>query len=138
MQRRIAGLLIVFILGASSLHAQIRVAPKASKGGEKQGEAWAEVPESFKKIKIPDWPMPSDLKQWNTTDRDKTRATLLQCLGDMPPRPDPSKVKVVFKEEHDDYTLERFEFHNGVDMVVPGILLIPKNRKGPVPAIVGL
>jgi hypothetical protein len=141
MYRRITTLLIVFTLalfGVSSLHAQVRATPKASKGGEKQGEAWAEVPESFKKIKIPDWPMPTDLKQWNATDRDKTRTTLLQCLGDMPPRPDPSKVKVVSKEEHDDYTLERFEFHNGVDMVVPGILLIPKNRKGPVPAIVGL
>ena len=56
----------------------------------------------------------------------------------MPPRPDPRKVKVVSKEDHGDYTLERFEFHNGVDMVVPGILLIPKDRKGPVPAIVGL
>jgi dienelactone hydrolase len=56
----------------------------------------------------------------------------------MPPRPDPRAVKVVSKEEHDVYTLERFEFHNGVDMVVPGILIIPRDRKGPAPAIVGL
>ena len=96
------------------------------------------MPESFRGMKIPDWPMPTDLERWNSVDRARTRATLLQCLGDMPPRPDPRRVKVVSKEEHDGYTLERFEFHNGVDMVVPGILLVPTNRKGPVPAIVGL
>ena len=60
------------------------------------------------------------------------------CLGEMPPRPDPAKVEVLSREEHDGYTLERFEFHNGVDMVVPGMLLLPKGRKGPAPAIVGM
>jgi dienelactone hydrolase len=124
--------------GGSSLPAQVRVTPKASKGGEKQGDAWAEVPASFKRIRIPDWPMPTDLKRWNDMDRARTRATLLRCLGDLPPRPDPHKFKVVSKEDHDGYTLERFEFFNGVDMVVPGILLIPKNRRGAVPAIIGL
>jgi dienelactone hydrolase len=141
MIRRMTGLLVlvsVVLLGESSLLAQVRVTPKASKGGEKPGAAWAEVPELFKKIKIPNWPMPTDLKRWNSVDRARTRTTLLRCLGDMPPRPDPHKVKVLSKEEHDEYTLERFEFHNGVDMVVPGILLIPKNRKGRVPAIIGL
>ena len=56
----------------------------------------------------------------------------------MPPRPDPSKVEVVSREEHDGYTLERFRFHNGVDAVVPGILLLPKGLKRPAPAIIGL
>jgi len=137
-------LLAAWIVVASALAfhgpspAQIRVTPKASKGGEKQGEAWAEVPDTFKAMKIPDWPVPTDLKKWQDSDRPKTRATLLHCLGEMPPRPDPAKVKVVAKEEHDAYTVERFEFHNGVDMVVPGILVIPKNRKGPTPAVMGL
>src|SRR5262249_52154396 len=61
-----------------------------------------------------------------------------RCLGEMPARPDPRKVKVLSREDKGDYTLERFEFHNGVDMVVPGILLVPKGVKGPVPAIVAL
>jgi len=123
---------------STSLDAQDRVTPREAKGGEKQGVAWAEVPELFKTMKIPDWPMPTDLKKWQEVDRAKTRATLLQCLGDMPPRPDPKKVKIVSKEEFDDYTLERFEFHNGVDMVVPGIIAIPKKRSGPLPAVMGL
>src|SRR5215467_9865204 len=123
---------------AAPLLAQVRVTPKEAKGGEKQGQPWAEVPETFRNLKIPDWPVPTDLKRWQDVDREKTRATLLRCLGEMPPRPDPKKVKVVSKEEFDDYTLERFEFHNGVDMVVPGILLLPRDRKGPVPAVIGL
>src|SRR5262249_25625048 len=44
----------------------------------------------------------------------------------------------VSREDQGDYILERFEFHNGVDMMVPGVLLLPKNRKGPTPAIIGL
>jgi dienelactone hydrolase len=126
------------LLLSPALAAQVRVTPKEAKGGEKQGEPWAEVPELFRGLKIPEWPLPTDLKRWQEVDRAKTRATLLQCLGEMPPRPDPKLVKVLSKEDLGDYTLERFEFHNGVDMVVPGILLIPKGRKGPAPAVVGL
>src|SRR5262249_1307468 len=59
------------------------------------------------------------------------------CLGEMPERPNPVKVKLTSKvEDRDGYTLERFEFFNGVDNTVPGVMLIPKGVKGPVPAIV--
>src|SRR5436190_19885697 len=119
----LAGLLLSM---GSALDAQEPVTPQKAKGGEKQGEAWAEVPESFRSLKIPDWPMPTDLKRWQEVDRARTRATLLRCLGEMPPRPDPRQVKVLAREDHDDYTLERFEFFNGVDMVVSGILVLPR------------
>jgi dienelactone hydrolase len=89
-------------------------------------------------MRIPDWPLPTDLAQWEKTDRAKTRQTLVELLGPMPPRPDPANVRVISKEDHGAYTLERFEFYNGVDMVVPGIILIPKKRVGRVPAILGL
>src|SRR5262249_56137525 len=98
----------------------------------------AEVPDTFKGMKIPDWPVPTDLKRWQDSDRARTRETLLGCLGELPPRPDPRKVKVVSREDHDGYTLERFEFHNGVDMVVTGVLLLPKHPKGPPPPLVPL
>jgi dienelactone hydrolase len=123
---------------SGSLPAQVRVTPQKSKGGVKYGEPWADVPESFRDLKIPDWPIPTDRKQWQDVDRSKTRQIMLQCLGEMPQRPDPAKVKVVSREERDDYVVEKLEFHNGVDMVVTGILVVPKNRKGPVPAIVGM
>jgi dienelactone hydrolase len=135
---RLTTALLLLLLSVSILTAQIRVTPAKAKGGEKQGEAWAEVPDTFRVMKIPEWPIPTNLDQWQKVDRDKTRATLLECLGDLPPRPDPAKVRVLSKEDMGDYTLERFEFHNGVDMVVPGILAIPKNRKGPIPVVMGL
>src|SRR6185369_1649032 len=39
-------------------------------------------------------------------------------------------------EEADGYTIERFEFFNGVDQMVPGILLIPKGVQKPAPAVI--
>jgi dienelactone hydrolase len=135
--RGLAAVLAV-LSGVAQLPAQVRVTPKESKGGEKPGELWADVPESFRGIKIPSWPVPTDFGRWQGGDHAETRATLFRLLGEMPPRPDPAKVKVLSKEDHDGYTLERFEFHNGVDSVVPGILLIPKDRKEPCPAIVAL
>lgn len=127
---------VAFVVPASPLTAQVRVTPEKSKGGVKYGEPWVDVPETFRDLKIPEWRIPTDLKRWQEVDRARTRAILLECLGEMPPRPDPARVKVTSREDQGDYILERFEFHNGVDMVVPGILAIPKNRKGPAPAVV--
>jgi len=127
-----------FLLLASTLAAQERVTPKDSKGGQKQSELWADVPDTFRTTKIPPWSFPADVKQWESSEREKTRATLMGCLGEMPPRPDPAKVRITSKEENDDYITERFEFSNGVDVLVPGMILIPKNRKGPVPAVLAL
>jgi dienelactone hydrolase len=126
------------LLTGSRLAAQVRVTPAKARGGEEQGKAWAEVPDSFRKLKIPDWPVPDDLKRWQEVGRASTRKTLLECLGEMPPRPDPKKVRVVSREDRGEYFLERIEFDNGVDMVVPGLLAVPKKLKGPAPALVGL
>jgi dienelactone hydrolase len=123
-------------LSLSPVSAQVRVTPREAMGGQPQGEPWAEVPEGFRNLKIPDWPLPTDRGRWQQ-DRLKVRQTLLRCLGDLPARPNPLKVQVLAREDHDGYTLERFQFDNGVDSVVPGILLIPKGRKGPRPAILG-
>jgi len=118
--------------------AQIRVTPKAAKGGESFGEPWASVPEGFKNLKLPTWQVPTDLAAWEKSGRADVKAKVLAALGEMPPRPNPLQVEITSREEFDGYTLERFQFHNGVDSLVPGILLIPKERKGPAPAIVGL
>jgi dienelactone hydrolase len=136
--------LVLAVLGTfcSSAPAQFRVTPAQAKGGlpryEKYAEPFVGIPDSFRDLKIPEWPVPTDLKQWQEKGRAKVRATLLECLGEMPARPAAEKVKVLSVEDHGTYTLERFEFHNGVDMVVPGILAIPKQQKGKVPVIVGM
>jgi dienelactone hydrolase len=131
-------LLLALVSGIGPASAQDRVKPQSARGGEPQGQPWAEVPEAFRDLKLPVWPVPTDLARWKNVDSPKTRADLLRLLGAMPPRPDPAKVEVVSREEHDGYTLERFRFHNGVDAVVPGILLLPRGRKRPAPAIIGL
>ena len=128
-------ILLVLSLSVASQQpapAQERVTPAKSKGGKPLGEPWAGVPEEFKRLKLPD-----DLKQWQSADRAKTRETVLKCLGDLPPRPKKLAVKVTATEDKGEYTLERFEFDNGVDSVVTGMLLIPK-KKGPLPAVIGL
>src|SRR5262245_42890681 len=127
-----------FLAAGFSATAQERVKPRSAHGGEKQGTPWDAVPENFRNLKIPEWPLPTDLKQWQESDRPATRATLLRQLGEMPARPDPKNVRIIAREDHDDYTLERLEFHNGVDMDVPGILLVPKTLRRAAPAIVGL
>ena len=114
--------------------AQERVKPANAKGGKGFGEPWAEVPELYKKIKFPEWPVPTDLAKWQK-DRLEVRKTLLKCMGDLPARPDAKLVKVISKEDKGDYVYERIEFHNGVDQIVTGVLLIPKGQKTPAPAI---
>lgn len=130
--------LMAVVLSTNAM-SQERVVPMNAKGGkETQGEPWAEVPDTFKAMRIPDWPVPTDRKRWEESDREKTRATLLRCLGDLPERPDPKQVKVISREDKGAFLLEHIEFHNGADMVVPGLVAIPKNLKGPAPVIVGM
>src|SRR3954453_8009067 len=135
---RVAIVLLILAAWSEPASAQVRARPQSAKGGEAQGEPWAEVPESFRHMTLPDWPVPADLERWRKAAPHRTRAVLFKLLGEMPPRPDPARVEVVAREEHDGYTLERFRFHNGVDSVVPGILLLPRGRKGPAPVVVGL
>lgn len=137
MRSVLLSLVAVLVLAAGAL-AQVRVTPKSAKGGTPEDKAWEVVPEGFRQMKFPVWPMPTDLKAWQGKDRAKTRETVLKLLGDLPPRPTKLKARVTAKEEHDGYTLEKFEFDNGVDGMVPGVLLIPKNLKKPAPAILVL
>ncbi len=121
--------------------AQVRVTPAASRGGPnyaKYAEPWVDIPETFRDPKISEWPVPADLKKWEESGRIGIRTTLLRCLGEMPERPPAAKVRVLSKEDKGEFLLERFEFHNGVDMVVPGILAIPKNLKGRAPVVIGM
>ncbi len=132
---RSLSIVLLVILAFMPLHAQERVKPANAKGGKPFGEPWAEVPEHYKQIKLPQMAMPTDLKAWEK-DRVEIRKTLLKCMGDLPKRPDPRLVKVTAKEDKGDYFFERFEFFNGVDQVVTGVILTPKGAKKPAPAVI--
>src|SRR5262245_20175845 len=122
IRRTILSVCLAAVLLSGSAFAQVGVRPRLARVGPgNRAGAWAEVPDTFKSTKIPQWPLPTDLKRWETTDRAKTRATLLQCLGELPERPDPRKVRVLSRVDKGEYILEHFEFHNGVDMIVPGL-----------------
>lgn len=125
------GSLICLVLFASIALAQERVTPAKSKGGTLPNEPWSEVPAEFRaSLKLPDWPLPTSLSQW-TRDRVEVRRTLVQLMGDLPVRPNPAKVRIVSRDDRGDFILEKFEFHNGVDAIVPGYVMIPQPGAAP-------
>lgn len=114
--------------------SQVRVTPKGERP-DRPARKPAELPPEFRGLKVPEWPVPTDLEQWKK-DRLKVRETLWRCVGKLPERPAPNKVKVVSRKEHNDYVVERIEFHNGVDAAVAGLVVIPRCKKGPFPAVI--
>ena len=69
--------IVLIIALASPLCAQDRVVPKAAKGGKGFGESWAQVPDLYKKIRIPEWPVPTDLKKW---EGDRKQVSALEAF----------------------------------------------------------
>src|SRR4051812_16865400 len=124
----------VITLAAVSLTAsgfsQERVTSPLSKGGTPLNAKWEGVPPEFREsLHLPEWPLPTDLSQWKR-DRVEVRKTLITLMGDLPPRPDPRKVRIVSTEDHGDFTLQKIEFHNGADAIVPGYVMLPKLPAG--------
>lgn len=125
---------IVLLLALS----QLRETPAAAKGGTANSPAWSEPPPLFREsLKIPPFPAPADRAKWEK-DRLAVRETLVKLLGDLPPRPDPKAVRVVSREDKGAFILERIEFHNGVDAIVPGYVMLPKGATKPRPAVMAL
>lgn len=101
-------------------------------------EPWEGVPEYYSTWDYPDFQIPASLAEWDKK-RKKVKETLLTLLGDLPPRPESLKVRVVSKKQMPGYILEKFVFDNGLDTKeVPGYLAIPDNLNGKAPAIIGL
>lgn len=100
-------------------------------------EPWEGVPEYYRNWSYPDYQFPTDLSKWEN-DRMDIKNTILQLLGDIPPRPKQAKVKTISREEKDGYILEKFLIDNEIDSWIPGYLAIPANVKGKAPVIIGL
>jgi hypothetical protein len=63
------------------------------------------------------------------------RAALWALLGDLPQASQPDAPRLISKEKHDGYTLERLVLDlNGIEPV-PGLLLIPDKRQNPAPGL---
>ena len=82
--------------------AQVRVRPQSARGGEHRGRPWADVPEMFRHLKLPDWAVPTDLGRWREADGPGTRPVLSGSWAGCPPGRDPAKVEMIRPvEEHD-------------------------------------
>jgi dienelactone hydrolase len=83
--------------------------------------------------------LPKDRAAW-VERRDSVRKTLLDLLGDWPPRPAVPKVEELGREPREGYTLHRFRFDNAAGAQVPGVLLVPDGADADhrVPAILYL
>lgn len=76
MIRKLLLVVGLVLCNSGPAEGQIRRVPMSAKGGQPQGEPWADVPESFRGISFPQWPVPTELNQWQNVDRAKTRDTL--------------------------------------------------------------
>src|SRR5215210_3667463 len=86
---------IACVLMTAGALAQERVARPEAKPLPPPCEAWANMPETFRRgLKLPDWPRPTDLRRWERRERAATRQKILSLLGELPPRPDPARVRV--------------------------------------------
>ena len=83
---------------------------------------------------VPPLRVPTTLSKWKK-QRPEIRARLWQLLGKLPTRPKTPQVRTSSREDRGDYLLEKFEFDNGAGAMVPGYILLPKNRVGKASAI---
>jgi lysophospholipase L1-like esterase/dienelactone hydrolase len=110
-------------------------AVKAYQAAEAAGNAL--VPEPFKKMKVPEFPLPASKDEWERRRAD-VRAKVVASLGDLPPRPEKPKASLVSAEIRPGFRLERLRIDNGVDGVMSAMLLVPDGLKGPAPTILWL
>ncbi|MBS1824395.1 MAG: dienelactone hydrolase family protein [Acidobacteria bacterium] len=116
---------ILFLLACSLL---------AQNAPEPIQQPWEGVPEGFRQLPVGKFRIPANRAEW-TRHRGSVQKIVIASLGELPPRPPVSQVRVVAKENRDGYTLEKFVFFNGVDTEVPGYIAIPTQRSGRLPAI---
>jgi len=109
----------------------------AAKYNKSVAERDRQVPEAYRRIKAPAFPIPESADAWRSR-RPETLQAVVGSLGDLPRRPSPLRVRVISRELRPGYTLEKVAIDNGVDGAVTALLLLPERQNGPVPAILWL
>jgi lysophospholipase L1-like esterase/dienelactone hydrolase len=110
-------------------------AVKAYKDAEAAGDAL--VPETFKKMRVPEFPLPASKAEWEQA-RPGVKAKVVASLGELPPRPEKPKASLVSAEIRPGFRIERLRIDNGVDGVMSAMLLVPDGLKGPAPTVLWL
>lgn len=97
----------------------------------------AQVPEAFRKMSAPEFLIPTTKAEWESR-RAEVKAKVVASLGDLPPRPSPSKAHLVSVEIRPTFRLERLRLDNGVDGTFSAMIVIPDKLKAPAPTILWL
>jgi lysophospholipase L1-like esterase/poly(3-hydroxybutyrate) depolymerase len=95
------------------------------------------VPRAYKEMKFGAFELPADAAAWEKR-RPEVLRTVVQSLGDLPPRPAPQRVRLVSREVRDGYTLEQVAIANGVEGETSALLLVPQKRAARAPAVLWL
>lgn len=128
---RILLLAFVPILSAFSQPAQKRVNEVTF------AAPWENVPEVYRRIPIGELRIPSMRRDWEL-QRPGIRSVLMECLGEVPARPNPLDVRTISREQRDGYSVEKLEIDNGIDIPIPAYVVIPDGLKKPAPAVLVL
>jgi lysophospholipase L1-like esterase len=112
--------------------------PKAAEDYRKaEAERDSLVPKLYRDLKAPEFRTPENAAEWKGRRPDVLRK-VVESLGDLPPRPSPSKVRRITRELRPGYVLEKVALDNGVDGEVSALLLVPEKVRTPAPAILWL
>jgi len=95
------------------------------------------VPDAFKNMKVPEFPLPLSARAWEQA-RPDVKTKVVASLGDLPPRPAKPKAHLVSVEIRPGFRTERLRIDNGVDGVMSAMLMIPDNVKAPAPTVLWL
>ncbi len=95
------------------------------------------VPDAYRRLKVGEFRIPAETGIWKQ-QRPAVLRAVVDSLGDLPPRPSPLRARIISRELRPGYTLESVSLGNGVDGAVTALLLVPRRRTGPVPAILWL
>ena len=131
------------VLRQSTLH-RYRSLPQPAAGAQaaadyRKAESLRDalVPETYRRLKVGEFPIPINADDWKEK-RPAVFRTVVDSLGDLPPRPSPPRARIISRELRPGYTLEKISLENGVDSQVTALMLLPRGRKQKLPAILWL
>lgn len=102
-----------------------------------EAELDATVPEPFRSVTVPAFPVPASKAEW-ATRRPDVRAKVVASLGDLPPRPAKPIVHLVSVEHRPGFRIERIRLDNGMGEKLSAMLLVPDGLTRPAPAVLWL
>jgi lysophospholipase L1-like esterase/dienelactone hydrolase len=102
-----------------------------------QAQRDALVPPALRQLAVGEFPIPESASDWKH-QRPQIEKTVVQSLGDLPPRPSPPHVRRIAREHQRGYTIERVALDDGIGGEISALVLVPDGLKAPAPAILWL